>query len=535
MPGSNNFAVAGSRSASGLPILAGDMHLGLSVPTLWYLAELHLAGRAEGMGRIVGSTLPGTPLHVSGSNGSIAWAYTNGYGDWSDLVVVEEVAGGYRVPGGVEPFEVVIERVEVDGGEAVEVEVKSTRWGPVVGTDRQGRPLARRWVAYEPEGANLGVLELSRATTVAEALALAPSVGIPAQNLLVVDRFGSVGWTVLSAIPRRFGFDGMVPHSWATGEVGWDGWIGSERPSVVDPEDGRLWSANNRVAGGEGLAVIGDGGYDLGARAGQIRDGLGRLQDAVPGDLLAIQLDDRALFLERWRDLSLEVVPAGDATRAAARDLVVEWGGRAATDSVGYRLVRQFRYQVEERLYSWLTSPCLALDEDFSWRTLGQREGALWQLVSTRPEHFLPPDLSSWEVLLLESFDAAVAELTKDGGTLEEATWGARNRTRMRHPLSGAIPQLSRWIDFPSTSLPGDWNMPRVQSPTFGASQRMVVTPGREEEGIYQLPGGQSSHPRSPFYRSGLEAWEAGRPDSLLAGETAFRLVLEPDRAPDPR
>jgi penicillin amidase len=522
--GSNNMAISGARTASGLPMLAGDMHLGLAVPALWYRVEQRIEASGR---RLVGPSLPGTPQIVAGSNGEIAWAFTNGYGDWSDLVVVEEVEGGYRTPDGVEPFQTYREQIGVAGAEAVEETVRWTRWGPIVATDPDGRPLARKWVALEAEGANLGIQRLLDAGSVAGAIELAPQLGIPAQNLVVVDRAGSLGWTVLSAIPRRVGFDGTRPRSWAEGEIGWDGWVGTERPRVVDPTDGRLWTANARTVGSEGLAILGDGGYDLGARARQIRDGLGTLEQATAEDLLAVQLDDRAVFLARWQALLVQLLEE-DVDRAELRQLVESWGGRAAIDSVGYRLVRAFRSEVETRLYSWLTSPALVRDSAFDWRRIDQREGALWQLVSRRPEHFLPPDATSWEQFLLACLDGAVAELTKDQQPLSAATWGRRNTTRIRHPLSGALPLGARWLDFPARSLPGDWNMPRVQSPTFGASQRMVITPGREEEGIFQLPGGQSAHPQSAFFRAGLDAWQEGQATPLLAGPTVDSVVLEP-------
>jgi penicillin amidase len=504
------------------------MHLPLGVPTLWYRAQF---GLGDGR-RLVGPTLPGTPGLVSGSNGSIAWAYTNAYGDWTDLVVVEpDGQGGYRTPEGSEVFQTTVERIEVADGPAVDFEVRETRWGPIVREEPGGRLLARRWVAYEPSATNLGPTYLARARSVAEALDLAPRIGIPAQNLTVVDRDGAIGWTVLSGIPRRRGFDGTVPTSWASGAVGWDGWVGTERPRVVNPAGGQLWTANARVVSGEALAVLGDGGYDLGARAGQIRDGLSALDQATPADLLAIQLDDRALFLARWQALLTDLLAADPAARSEVRSAVANWGGRASVDSPGYRIVRAFRTEVEKRIYDALTAPCRDLDADFSWRNLGlQRPPALWQLVSQRPAHLLPTGFASWEAFLLEALDSATSQLVEEHGTVAAATWGERNRTRMRHPLSPAVPLIGRWVDFPARPLPGDWNMPRVQSPGFGASQRMVVSPGREEEGIFHLPGGQSGHPLSPYYRAGLEAWEEGQATPLLAGPVVERLRLEPRR-----
>jgi penicillin amidase len=98
----------------------------------------------------------------------------------------------------------------------------------------------------------------------------------------------------------------------------------------------------------------------------------------------------------------------------------------------------------------------------------------------------------------------------------------------MQHPFAMAVPMLSGWLNMPPVPLPGDNDMPRVQAPGFGASQRMVVTPGREEFGLMQMPGGQSGHPMSPFYRAGHDSWAQGTPASFLPGDTRYVLQLQP-------
>ena len=126
--------------------------------------------------------------------------------------------------------------------------------------------------------------------------------------------------------------------------------------------------------------------------------------------------------------------------------------------------------------------------------------------------------------------DATLDYFEEQVGTpLAQCTWGDRNMVRLRHPISRGLPQLSRWLDTAAGPLPGDSNMPRVQSPTFGASERMVVSPGHEEQGIFHMPGGQSGHFMSPFYREGHEAWSTGRPTPFLPGPTVHELTLLPE------
>jgi penicillin amidase len=108
-------------------------------------------------------------------------------------------------------------------------------------------------------------------------------------------------------------------------------------------------------------------------------------------------------------------------------------------------------------------------------------------------------------------------------------TWGSYNTLAMRHPLSGALPAwIGAWLDMPAQPLPGDSHMPRVQGPSFGASERMVVSPGRESEGIFHAPGGASGHPLSPFYRAGHDDWVTGRPTPFLPGKPSYHMTLQP-------
>jgi penicillin amidase len=534
-PGSNGWAVAGSHTAHGGAILADDMHLALRVPNIWYRASLAWADGNAGR-RVTGVTLPGVPLVVAGSNGRVAWGFTNSYGDWQDLVELEVDAadpGRYRAPGGPRPFERATEVLKVKGGPDEALEVLSTIWGPVVDRDPRGRPRALAWTAHHPEAVNMELASLETAASLEEALDAANRSGIPPQNLVCADAGGRIGWTIAGVIPRRLGFDGLLPGSWADGTRRWDGWRApAEAPRIVDPPSGRVWTANARVVDGAALALLGDGGYALGARARQIRDDLLSRERVSERDMLAIQLDDRALFLERWRDLLLRTLSpgavAGDARRAEARRLVEDWGGRAAAGSAGYRLVRDFRLRATALALAPFASEARAKDPRFDPGELRQAEAAAWRLVSERPAHLLNPRYPGWEALLLAALDGALADLPGGGKDLAARTWGERNTAVIRHPLSRAIPLLGGLLDMPAEPLPGDRDMPRVQAPDFGASERMAVSPGREAEGLFHMPGGQSGHPLSPWYRAGHAAWARGEPAPFLPGPRRHLLELVP-------
>ncbi|HVG09185.1 MAG TPA: penicillin acylase family protein, partial [Thermoanaerobaculia bacterium] len=519
--GSNNWAVAGTHTADGRAWLANDMHLGISVPNTWYKAAMVLPGGQ----RVDGITLPGVPAFVVGSTGRIAWGFTNSYVNWHDLVIVETDPNdpeAYRTPQGPRRFEHHREVIRVANGENVEgvaLEVRGTVWGPILfDKDHRGRPLAFAWTGHHPDAIDVGILDLETAKNIDEAIVIAHRAGIPPQNFVVADADGRIGWTIIGKIPKRIGIDGKVPTSWADGTRGWDGWLAPEEvPKVVDPLSGRVWTANTRVVDGPELARVGDSGYWLGARARQIRDGLLALDKAKPEDLLAIQLDDRALFLDRWRQL----LPKGEM-----RNLVEKsWTGRASIDSVGYRLVKDFRKEVRNRVFEAILARCAAADERFDMGELRQIEGPLWKLVTERPAHLLDPRYESWDDLLRASADAVVASY--QGKPLAERTWGERNTSRIRHPLSAALPAFAgRWLDMEPRPLPGDVDMPRLQGPSFGSSERIVVSPGNEEAGYFHMPVGQSGHPLSLHYRDGHKAWEEGRPTPFLPGKTVHTLKL---------
>jgi penicillin amidase len=381
---------------------------------------------------------------------------------------------------------------------------------------------------------NLNLVSLEMAFNVDEALNIAATMGIPPQNFVVGDAGGNIGWTIAGQIPVKNGFDAMVPADWSR-EEGWIGWLHpSDYPRVVNPANGRIWTANARVADAEALAVIGDGGYDLGARASQIRDSLLDSNEFSPVEMLAIQYDDRALFLSRWRDVILDVLTdarvSGDAQLVEYRELVRNWIPRAAPESVGYRLVRAFRLEVQSTVFHALMAPVRAENgSDVEPLLSNQFEGVLWQLLAERPRHLLPGIYESWDELLLDAVRTNIDWFENHyDGDLAARSWGEINKASIRHPLSRALPVLSRWLDMPAEPLNGDVDLPKAQGPAFGASQRFSVSPGDEENGLMQMPTGQSGHPLSEFYRKGHDEWVHGRPSPFLPGVPQHRLQLMP-------
>jgi penicillin amidase len=527
MVGSNNWAVAGSRGAHGVAWLANDMHLGLRVPNIWYRARLIV--EPQGLD-VSGVSLPGVPAIAAGSNGHVAWGFSNSYGDFQDLVVLEpgpEVATTYMTPEGPREFDEAIERIEVAGGETQELVVKRTIWGPVIGKDGDGRRLALAWTAHRVGATDMALLTLETARNIDEAAAIIGGAGMPAQNVVMADRTGRIGWVLSGRLPARKGFDPTRPAAWREAGVGWDGWVPSaETPRLLDPPQGYAWSANARVVGGEAFAHIGDGDYAPAARARQIRDRLAAMPRVGADSLLAMQLDDRADYLANWQPLLVAALQRADEAEAA--QLVAGWQGRAAVDDAGFRLLREFERRVGDRAFRMLTVEAWARWPDFSWRTPQRFTEVAWRLVKERPAHLLDPRFAGWDDWLADVAVETVRALPTVCNDIASCNWGRVNVAEIQHPISKALPFLSRYLDMPADELPGDWSTPRVQSPTFGASERFGVSPGREEEGYLHMPGGQSGHPLSPYYRAGHEAWVKGEAVAFLPGPAEHVLTLVP-------
>ncbi len=537
--GSNNWAVSGEFTKDGRALVADDMHLRIQVPHIWYRARWvwNDAEDATKQHEMTGVSLPGTPVMIVGSNGKVAWGYTNTEGDWNDVVIVEldsQDTSSYRTPDGLKKIEKHVEVIKVRDGADEKLEILSTVWGPIIQNDHQGRPLASRWVAYDVDGVNVNLIDMELTTNIDEALDKANNCGIPHQNFVVGDTTGKIAWTVAGRIPRRFGHDGRLPQSWADGKMGWNGFLNpDEYPRVVNPASGRIWTANARVVSGEFYKIMGDSGYDRGARQQQIRDRLLGLEKATEADMLSVQLDDRAVFLEPWQKLLIQVLSdeaiKDNPQRAQVRELVSQWNARASVDSVGYRFVWSFRNSVINQLSDLIGQSCKKIDEGFALGRNRRIEGPFWKIVKERPQHFLDPRFETWDECLLANVDSVIKSATEKDAKLSDFTWGKLNTTKIQHPLSMAVPALSSWLDMPQEQLDGGWSdMPRIQAPASGASQRMAVSPGHEEDGYMQIPCGQSGHPLSPFYNNSHKDWESGTPTPFLPGPAKHKLTLEP-------
>jgi penicillin G amidase len=539
--GSNCWVVAAPRTHSGVPILANDPHMDLRVPNVWYrIAYSWSSSASEPANYVCGVSIPGAPPVVIGSNGHVVWGLTFPYIDADDVVLVEtkdDDSNFYRTPQGWQRFKNCSESIRIRGRDPEILKFQTTVWGPIIGRLPDGTLEALHQIIDQNGTVNLNRMQLETAKTTEEALAIAKISGIPNLNFFVADTAGKIGWTIMGPIPHRIGFDGRLPVSWSDGSRRWDGWYApDEYPECCGVNIDFIWNANNRMVGGTEFAKLGDGGYDRGARARQIRDDLRSLRSATERDMLNIQLDDRALFLERWHNQLLSTLSRPGALsngeRLEFRRRLGDWSGRADVGSIAYRLVREYREEVARRVFEPISDAVKNIYPGFSYDFL-KIEDPLWSTINSQPVNLLNRKYESWNALFLSAADSVIQKIKARKDGYSHYTVGDKNATRIQHPIGAAIAPLGPWLNMPVDQLPGDrFDMPRIQAPSFGSSLRMAVSPGLEKEGYLIMACGESGNPVSPHYRDCHEAWVTNTRTPFLPGVATHKVLLQPLNAP---
>lgn len=526
--GSNAWAAGSGATSDGRAILANDMKLALQIPHVWYRASGRYTAPDGSPVAIDGPTLPGLPVWIVGSNRHIAWGFTNSYTDQTDLVILElhpDDPTKYRTREGWKPFTIRTESIEVASAKSVPIEVRETIWGPVrEGVD--GNLYAVIWMGAQRGFWNMGLEHMARARSIDEAIAIAQYAAVPAQNFVVADDCGEVAWSLIGPLPDRNGINGFYPLTVDAIGEGWQGFLPPEkRPVIRHPADDRVWTANQRMIGGDRLALVGDGGYDAGYRATRIRDRLAaphqteESMHSIQGEITAIHLEPwRRYFLDTLDPEALNEVPE----RTALRERIEAWNGQADADSVIYTQLTAVRSTIIALMGAQRAKPLGANANAIPTNHgIGFDEIAL-ECLSASHDQFAPRKFVTMRQFTLHLLDALarVSSLKKP--------WGERNALAMHHPILGGIPVLGRLFKMPSTPQPGDAETVRVLRPGFGSSQRMVVSPGHEEDGFYHQPGGASGHFLSPFFRAGHQDWVEMNPSPFLPGPAVHTLILSP-------
>jgi penicillin amidase len=506
---SNSWVIGGSRTRSGKPILANDMHLALRAPAIWYLAALHGGGID-----IVGMTLPGVPVVVAGHSGKVAWGYTNAMVDDVDLFV-EQVdpanANRYRTPAGWSDMTVRPETIQVKGGQPVVHTVRTTRHGPVLSdVDERGgkeRVIAMQWTAYAPSSEVVALVGMNRARNAAEFLRALAGFNNPHQNVVYADADGRFGYWMAGRVPLRRGGDGVLPAPGWTGEGDWTGWLDfNQHPHVQDPADGFVVTANNRQVGTSYPHHI-SANWAEPWRAMRIRQMVESGRGLTAADVLAQQMDVRDVWA--LRHLPRAVQAAERAGLGDAAGTLRGWNGEARVDSraaaLFYVWIEELRTRVgaDEFRGKTVYFPRTTLD-----RVLA-RGGGPWV-----------DDVSTDSSETLDGLAAAAMRTAVE--RVGEQTWGQLHTTHIDHPM-GVVAALDRAFrlnigPFPNGGSPYTVNVSGWGGRTppfsnaYGSSQRHVVDMADPDgSGGFVIPTGQSGNPFSRHYRDQTPLWREGR------------------------
>ncbi len=532
--GSNNWAVAPARSASGHALLANDPHLGLALPNVWYAATLEAPDD-----HVTGMTLPGAPGVVLGRNERVAWAVTNLYVDDVDVFYEKLDPTGTKVLRGDhwEPIAVEQDTIRLDDGSTVPVEVRSTDRGPLLEADPERGLPARSlaWTGWEPGDQLAAFAGLARARSVDDVPAAVAGYSFPAQNLVAADADGHLLWTPLGRAPNRFGWDGHFPApAWRT-DVGWAGLVpASDNPVLHDPEQGLIATANSFLPVPQPSWFEGD--FDTPFRADRIRELLAARSDWDVDSLATIQRDVTSLWSRRLVAL-IGTGYGGDAGRASG--VLAAWDGTMAPTgpSALFALVER---ELLRKIF-----------EDEATHAGLPRFGSRWRLLRLLEGRMSPvwfddvstPAVESREETIARALESAWREgVARWGEDVSKWSWASIHTLTLDHPL-GSLPLLGRWFDrgpFPLPGSPttvdalgGPWRGDAVDI-SYGPSMRFVTDAADPSATISVLPGGESGHPADPHYADQLPLYLAGgyRPvpwtETAIEHATVSRLVLVP-------
>lgn len=530
--GSNNWAVNYRKTADGSAIIANDMHLPIAVPNIWYRATLRYPGHV-----VSGLNLPGLPTIVAGSNGRVAWGFTNFMADVMDLVKLEidpRNPERYMTPQGWRKLKSISHRIEVKDGTPVNLNVRMSIWGPVWQDSLLGQPMAIHWTATDPEAVDLGLMDMDGTKSVKEAVAVVSRAGGPPQNVLLADDQGNIAWTLMGRFPRRVdGFDGSVSSRWDNQSGGWDGYLNPDQlPRVINPSSGFLATANSRNVGRDYPFVLGHN-FAHSYRTFRIGERLKAMRVISEEDLFQLQLDTKTDFYEFYRALASSLLTRRTTTKTPLlteiRGEIDAWDGFARVDSRGLPIIVAFRNLLAERVFGPFLKSCATRDKAFKYSWF-EMETPLRQLLDGKVPETLPDNrFKSWDNFLIATLEESARELKKRHSlaTLERFTWGQFRQIRITHPLSRGLPWLAGLLDMPVQQYGGCNFCVRVISTGLSASERFVISPGRPERGILHMPGGQSGHFLSAHYADQQPYWAKGLALSYRSDRvnTVLRLV----------
>ena len=553
--GSNNWVLSGIRTDTGMPILANDMHLGMSAPAIWF--ENHLISDDL---HVTGVSFAGLPLVIAGHNERLAWGFTNGFPDVQDLYM-EHLR---RTPAGKTQYEcrgewleadILQEDIQVKDADPVVEEVIITRHGPIINSliesEKWETPLALRWTALDKANTFQTLLDMNRASSCEEFREALRGWLYPTQNIVYTDRQENIGYSFPGNIPIRAKGNGAVPAPGWTGEYEWTGYIPYEElPHLFNPKPGYIASANNRVVD-DGYPYWVSPDYCTSGRARRIVELIEEKGKLSVEDIKAMHMDQVSILARETMGRVADI-ESNDPELAPLFQLFQNWDGELSLDSPKATI-----YEVFTRsLIVKLTRPKLG---DLAPRYAGKGPTPVLAEGSIFGEHSqewlletLSNPASTWwntvdgrsrEDLITEAMAGAVDHLKKTcGPSIEDWTWGKAHGLTFGHTLGGVKP-LDRIFNRGPYPIGGDgttiWaSGSNVMNPNdhrmIGPPFRFIADLSDWNRSLGILVPGQSGHPASEHYDDNIKGFFKGEYHPMLfdreqvTNQSKSRLTLEP-------
>jgi penicillin amidase len=526
-PGSNNWVVAGNHTASGKPLLANDMHLGLMVPNIWYMADISAPGL-----HAAGVTLPGMPFVIAGHNEHVAWGFTALMADVQDLYEEKlDGRGNYMDASGAwKPMQVDHEVIHVRGGQDVSLDVNFTAHGPLINPllTKDSTPLSLRWTLYDTTLNRIPLYELNTASNWQEFSAALASWSWPTQNVVYADDQGHIAYHAAGRIPIRPA--GLMPVPIADNAHEWQGYIPFDSvPNTSDPPSGFLATANSRVTTESSPYPLTQEWIDP-YRAERIYKMLDGRSGLAPKDMIAVQTDvysDMDQEFGQRLAYAIDHTQGVDARLRQAADLMRSWDGRLTTDSPAASLVTEAR-RVLWRLI--LEGKLGKLAGDYRWEESNFAEE---EIVMHAKAEWLPQNYKDWDAFLTDAVRKAMDE-GKAPADVSRWTYGSWHVVDLQHPLARFLPFIGRIAGTGPQPQSGDTTTVKQVGRDFAPSQRFTMDWSNVDGSTENIVLGESGNPYSPYYRDQWNDWYDGTTfvlpftQSAVAAQSRHTLRLLP-------
>jgi penicillin amidase len=519
--GSNNWVVAGSRTASGKPLVAGDPHRGLDVPNVYY--QNHLACPEFDVAGFSFGGVPGFPHFAH--NATVAWAITHAMADYQDLYIERfraddngklryEYMGDWRTAARRQ------ETIAVRDAAPVTIDIVRTHHGPVVvGDPDQGHAITMRYTATDVPNPGLRcLLPMLRARTVDELDESMRHWIDPCNNMVMADREGTIAYLHRGRVPIRTMANAWLPVPGWTGEHEWQGDVPfDELPRERNPATGFIATANNRVVGWDYPYYLGLN-YAPPHRARRVVDRLTALENATIADMASVHADRLSLPSAVFRAVIATLTPADERVRQAQR-LLAEWDGTMDRDLAAPTVYAATRDQLARQL---IARPAFAplranpfTEEPLPLGVAGRIWGPVLTMIEADDTALLDPG-QRWPDPIEAALTAAVATLSESLGPDPTGwRWERLHTTKPLHPLAGAFPEAAELLNPPSIAIGGDSDT--VQAATFAPGAGFTLTSTSVARYAFDLndwdnsgwivPLGASAHPGSPHYADQRTDW----------------------------